>query len=92
MKATDYYIWNRRGAQILISSLIVILVCSAALTVGPAQGERPLPEFNNLKENTGKFIKYYYNIQLTASEQTILEKALSEIPAPCCSDHTALTC
>lgn len=90
MKGTIYYSRRKRGVLILISSLILILLF--AVTVGLAQGERPLPEFKDLKGDTGKFISYYYNIQLTVSEQKILEKALSKIPAPCCSDHTALTC
>ncbi len=90
MKATIYYSPRKRGVLILISSLILTLLFSVA--VGLAQGERPLPEFKDLKEDTGKFISYYYNIQLSVSEQKILGKALSEIPAPCCSDHSALTC
>lgn len=88
MKATIYYSPHKGGVVILISSLILTLLFSTGL----AQGERPLPEFKDLKGDTGKFVSYYYNIQTSVSEQKILEKALSEIPAPCCSDHSAQTC
>ncbi len=92
MVVNAYYILKKWRVPILIFSFILIVISSVNLIVSPAQGKRPLPEFKNLQENTSKFIRYYYNIQLTASEQRILEKALSEIPAPCCSDYTALTC
>ncbi|MFN3740263.1 MAG: hypothetical protein ACK4TF_06265 [Thermodesulfovibrionales bacterium] len=92
MKVTIYNILNKKEILVLISCSILLLLLSVTLAVSHAQGKKPLPEFKDLKESTLKFISYYYNIQLPVPEQKILEKALSEIPAPCCSDHPALTC
>ncbi|MFN3505396.1 MAG: hypothetical protein ACK4Y7_04215 [Caldimicrobium sp.] len=54
--------------------------------------DRTLPQFKNVKKDTERFINYYYDIKLSPSEQKILQKALSELKAPCCSDYSALTC
>lgn len=83
------YLRNKRGIFILCSIFIFLFSLNATMSFTQ---EKTLPGFKDLKEDTEKFINYYYNINLSASEHKILQKALSEIPAPCCSDHTALTC
>ncbi len=39
-----------------------------------------------------RLIAYDLGIQLTAAQEEIRRAALTPIPAPCCSDRTALTC
>ncbi len=51
-----------------------------------------LPKFYNLKEQAEEFIEYHYSTALTKSEEKIMKDALTQIPAPCCSDYTAYTC
>jgi len=54
--------------------------------------EKPLLEFKDVKKETQRFIEYFYTINLSPSEQKILERALKPLPAPCCADNSALTC
>ena len=51
-----------------------------------------LPEFKDVRIETQKHIDYFYSIRLSPSDQKVLEKALKPLPAPCCSDNSALTC
>ncbi|MFN4132031.1 MAG: hypothetical protein ACK4GE_03015 [Caldimicrobium sp.] len=53
---------------------------------------KDLPEFKDVKKETETFMRYYYSIKLSPSQQKVLEKALSELKAPCCADFSALTC
>jgi hypothetical protein len=39
-----------------------------------------------------EFIAYYNSIALTPEQEKIKSKALSAIPAPCCSNYSILTC
>ncbi len=39
-----------------------------------------------------EFIGYYHSIQLTPQQELVKQRALSRIPAPCCSDNSAYTC
>lgn len=67
--------------------LLSILFVSTGLTKN-----KPIPEFKDVRIETQRYIDYYYSIKLSPSEQKILEKALKPLPAPCCSDNSALTC
>ncbi len=53
---------------------------------------KDLSEFRDVKKDTQRFIKAYYEISLSPSEKKVLEGALKEIKAPCCSDFSALSC
>jgi phage shock protein E len=42
--------------------------------------------------DTAQFIEWFYDIELTDTERTVMEDALSELVAPCCDDNSAATC
>ena len=70
--------------------LILSLVLSVTLLAG-CPGLEAL-EFSDVREQTHEFMKYEETIVLTPQQEAIFKQALSAIPAPCCSDNTALTC
>jgi hypothetical protein len=49
-------------------------------------------EFTDVRAHTTEFIGYNSSIELTPEQEAIKKKALTKIPAPCCSDNTAYTC
>ena len=49
-------------------------------------------EFYDVQTQTPEFISYYESIKLTPEQEKIKEEALMPVPAPCCSDYSALTC
>ena len=49
-------------------------------------------EFHDVRSQTAEFMRYHETIRLDAAQQQIFEDALTALPAPCCSDNTALTC
>lgn len=77
-----------------LSSLKTLLffLAMAILSLPLIGSSRALPEFRQVKGETERFMGYYFQLKLTAKEQKVLERALTKIPAPCCADHTALTC
>lgn len=48
--------------------------------------------FTDVAEQSEAFLGYHTSIQLTPAQEDIKNEALTEIPAPCCSDQTAATC
>jgi hypothetical protein len=80
------------------SAFIVLLIAFVALNVGliDAQGNSK-PKMDDLKLNeveaqTKKFISYYQSIKLSPAQEKIKKRALSGIPAPCCTDYPMSTC
>jgi len=49
-------------------------------------------EFKDVRAQTQQFLEYEKTIQLTPAQEAIYREALEGLPAPCCSDNTALTC
>jgi hypothetical protein len=49
-------------------------------------------KFADVRQHTAAFHQYERNIKLTPAQQAIYREALEGLPAPCCSDNTALTC
>ncbi|HVR30249.1 MAG TPA: hypothetical protein VMS86_12035, partial [Thermoanaerobaculia bacterium] len=49
-------------------------------------------ELTDVERQTREFLEYERTIQLTPAQQAVFEQALEALPAPCCSDNTALTC
>ncbi|NNE46290.1 MAG: hypothetical protein HKN37_06490, partial [Rhodothermales bacterium] len=76
-----------------IGALAAVMMVFA---IGLFQTDRPAVaspiEFTDVREETQKFIDYYNSIELTPEQELIKKKALSKIPAPCCSDNSAYTC
>ena len=73
---------------VLIS--FALLIGSSARSEGQAAGT--IYVFGDVEEETRKFHSYYRSIDLTPEQDAIMRDALIELPAPCCSDKTALTC
>ena len=48
--------------------------------------------FSDVREQTLSFIEYHNNAALTPEQEAIKREALTELPAPCCSDNSAYTC
>jgi hypothetical protein len=49
-------------------------------------------QFHDLEVQTPEFIGYYDSIALTPAQEKIKNRALSTMPAPCCSDYPMSTC
>ena len=48
--------------------------------------------FHDVESQARQFMKWYADIKLTASQESVKRAALEPIPAPCCSDNSAYTC
>ena len=48
--------------------------------------------FTDVERQTREFLEYERTIELTAPQQAVYREALEGLPAPCCSDNSALTC
>ena len=72
-------------------ALITVVAVSALLQEGQAAVASPI-EFTDVREHAKEFIGYYNSIQLTPEQELVKRRALSRIPAPCCSDNSAYTC
>lgn len=56
---------------------------------GEASGD---VSFHDVRSQTEEFMRYNDEIQLTGEQQAVFREALTPLPAPCCSDRSALTC
>ena len=56
-----------------------------------AQADEELT-FTDVRAQTAEFMRYYEEIELDADQAAIFQEALTPLPAPCCSDRSALTC
>jgi hypothetical protein len=48
--------------------------------------------FSDVRKQSAEFLEYERTIKLTPAQDAIYREALEGLPAPCCSDNTALTC
>jgi hypothetical protein len=48
--------------------------------------------FTDVRKQTTEFLGYERSIKLTPAQEAVYREALEGLPAPCCSDNTALTC
>lgn len=48
--------------------------------------------FTDVEKQTREFMRYNETIELDPEQEAVFRRALSQIPAPCCSNNTALTC
>ena len=74
---------------------LFVLAALAVATLSIAAAPKPKAEdlkFNDVPAQTVEFIGYYKSIQLTSEQEAIKRAALTQLPAPCCSDNTAYTC
>lgn len=64
----------------------------------PADAEPAMPEAvqpassRDFRAETAKYIGYFKSIYLTPEQEAIKQAALTNIPAPCCSENSIATC
>ena len=71
------------------------LAVLAAATLSIAAAPKPKADdlaFTDVHAQTVEFIGYFKSIQLTSEQEAIKREALTQLPAPCCSENTAYTC
>ena len=73
---------------VVAAPVFAALALDHAAAAVPAKKAR----FFDAPSQTAEFIGYNRSIVLTASQQKIRDKALSAIPAACCSKFSAATC
>ena len=71
---------------------VLLMVGVGFASAGCHASEASAIEFTDVAKQTREFIDYYHSIELDAEQDAIKREALSRIPAPCCSDNSALTC
>ena len=64
---------------------------SAGLLRTPSIGASEI-KFHDAESQSRVFMKWYTDIPLTPSQESVKKAALDPIPAPCCSDNSAYTC
>ena len=77
----------RNPYLVVVTVALVALVTSWAIAAAPQE-----IDFTDVRRQTAEFMGYNESIHLDAAQQEIFENALNALPAPCCSDNTALTC
>ncbi|MDX1643492.1 MAG: hypothetical protein R3244_03935 [Thermoanaerobaculia bacterium] len=74
-----------------VGGVVALALIAGWVALAPAAVEAEV-EFTDVERQTAEFHRYYEEITLTPEEQKVFEAALAELPAPCCSDRSALTC
>ncbi len=81
----------RRPSFVIWTVPLALAAALAGFAVARAGADGGI-EFGDVRRQTLEFHRYNKNIVLTAEQQAVFEKALAALPAPCCSDRSALTC
>src|SRR5688572_6551663 len=78
---------------VLFITLLLAALTAITIVLAPAQAAPKEDfEFTDVRKHTAAFHEYERTIQLTPEQKAIYREALEGLPAPCCSDNTALTC
>ena len=72
-------------------AVVAVVVANAWMPEEKTAVAPPI-EFTDVEEQTREFIAYNSSIKLTPGQELVKRQALSQIPAPCCSDNSAYTC
>jgi hypothetical protein len=75
---------------IVVSCALIAALAAPALAVS-SKTKKDLT-FTNAEAQARTFIGYYHSIKLTREQELIKARALSSLPAPCCSDKPMRTC
>jgi hypothetical protein len=75
-------------ALLLVVAPLASFVSSWALAAAAKEDFK----FTDVRKQTAEFHRYEKTIELTPEQEKIYRAALDALPAPCCSDNTALTC
>ncbi len=76
--------------RVLLASTLLVLVA-----MGSSQArneERDDVELTDVRKHTKEFMGYFQTIKLTPEQEAVKRKALSNLPAVCCSNNSAYTC
>lgn len=85
--------WRGKVRWLAVAAVATVTVAGLhALSQDESGAAASAIEFTDVKKQTREFIGYNESIELTPEQELIKQKALSGIPAPCCSDNSALTC
>jgi hypothetical protein len=77
--------------NLIILSVLGVALCFVSLTELKSSTASKV-NFSDVKEDTKRFIRLNSELKLTPEQERRYKNALSQIPAPCCSDYKALTC
>lgn len=80
------------GAVIAVGILGGMGLSGLANTASKTPTAPTATSFNDVKSQTAEFHAYNRSITLSVEQKQVFREALSNIPAPCCSDRTAYTC
>jgi hypothetical protein len=72
-----------------VLAVTVLVVAASSLASSEESDE---VEFTDVRKHTEEFIRYYQTIELTPEQEEVKGEALSNLPAPCCSNYSANTC
>jgi hypothetical protein len=78
--------------KIVLAILLVVLPTLTFLSSWALAAAKEDFEFTDVRQQTAAFHQYERTIKLTPAQQAVYREALEGLPAPCCSDNTALTC
>ena len=85
----------RRGLRVALTGGVLAGMLLSSVGCGArhrAEAAGSVYPFTDVREQTREFHAYNREIALTPEQQAIMEEALTQLPAPCCSTETALTC
>lgn len=83
------------GLALVGLSVIVYgaLVRDQAVTeLKPLRSFDQATDFGDARQRAAELIAYDQSITLSAEQQTVMNEALSSIPAPCCAQYSIATC
>ena len=82
---------DHRGAVVIIAAAVVF--CGTASATDRTQPSwQSAIRFTDAHRQAAEFISYENSIVLTPQQRTVMDEALSSIPAPCCSKFSIATC
>jgi hypothetical protein len=76
----------------LLATVLVVLPALAFVSSWALAAGKEDFRFTDVRQQTAAFHQYEKTIKLTPAQQAIYREALEGLPAPCCSDNSALTC
>lgn len=82
----------RSRSGLVVLSAIVIVGSFAIAMAGATFATSDAVVFDNVEQQTKEFMGYFESIKLSPEQEAIKKDALTQLPAPCCSDNSSYTC